>query len=65
MRRKTTKRDTSYVSVSEAATIVGVHRSTVWKWIRAGAIKVFHTPAGRVHLRRRDLMIEGPPHVAP
>lgn len=61
MSPKTTKRDSNYVSVNEAAAIAGVHRSTVWKWVRAGAIKVFRTPSDGVRLRRRDLIEARPP----
>jgi len=45
-----------YLSVTAAARFVGVHRTTVWKWIRAGVLRSFETPNGRVRVLRADLV---------
>ena len=45
-----------FISVSEAAELAGVHRTTVWKWVRAGVIASFTTPRGRTRVRRVDVV---------
>jgi excisionase family DNA binding protein len=46
--------DASYLSISEAAKIAGLHHGTIREWIKDGSLKAFRT--GRVYrIRRADL----------
>jgi excisionase family DNA binding protein len=48
--------DTStYVSVSEAASLLGVNRVSVWRWIRAGLLPVSRFGRRTTRIRRADL----------
>lgn len=46
--------DESYSSV-ELSKILGVHRVTVAKWIKAGALKAVQTPGGRYKVTKESL----------
>ncbi len=47
--------ETSYLSLSAASHILGVHATTLRRWADAGAIPVYTTPGGHRRFARRDL----------
>lgn len=60
------RRDPELVTVTEAATMLGVARVTVWRMVRAGdLVAVARTPGGdarggRAYLRRADVLARCP-----
>jgi excisionase family DNA binding protein len=45
----------TYFSISEAATLLGVSRVTIWRWIRAGRLAVRRLGHRTVRISRQDL----------
>src|SRR5690625_2192188 len=43
------------LSSGEAAALVGVARSTLWRWEKAGQIESLRTPTGQRRYRRSDV----------
>src|SRR5688572_23938279 len=44
-----------WCSVAEAAKLLDVHRTTVWRWLRSGRLPGYHAGARTVRIRRTDL----------
>jgi excisionase family DNA binding protein len=44
-----------YMSVSEAASMLGVHRDTLRRWSDSGLVKVYRTPTGHRRFLRSEL----------
>lgn len=49
----TTERD--YYTVAEAAKLLNVSHSTVWRWIRAGKLRAYRIGSRNLRVRRQDL----------
>ena len=47
--------DQQYLSIAQAATLLGVHQSTVRRWIEQGALPVYRIGERRVAVKRRDV----------
>jgi excisionase family DNA binding protein len=50
-----TAAERGYVNISEAATLLGVNRATIWRWIRAGRLPVTRLGHRTVRIRTSDL----------
>lgn len=44
-----------YISVREAAALLRVSQSTMWRWVKAGDVRSFRLGPRRVRVRRSDL----------
>jgi excisionase family DNA binding protein len=42
-------------TVPRAAKYCSVHRVTLWRWVKSGELKSFHTPGGHFRILRQDL----------
>lgn len=42
-------------SVSEAAVKCGIHRVTMWRWIKSGKLTAFRTPSGLYRIKKSDM----------
>lgn len=47
--------DEEYLTVAEAAALLKVSQSTIWRWIDQGDLSAYRVGQRRVRLRRRDL----------
>lgn len=45
------------VNVAQSATIAGVHRNTIYNWMRLGLIEHARTPAGHIRIYADTLMV--------
>lgn len=43
------------LSIPKAAVLCGLHRATLWKYVKKGEIKTFKTPGGQYRIHRDDL----------
>src|SRR5436305_1869727 len=50
-----TKPERAYYSVSEAATLLGVSRVSIWRWVRAGRIPIVRLGHRTTRIKRDDL----------
>lgn len=50
---------TQWLTIDEAAQVCGVHRRTVYRWLREGRLVVVRTPSGRVRIDAACLLREG------
>ena len=55
IRRTNASLDTDYVTVPEAATILGVSPSTIWRWITKGDLPAYRVGPRFVRVRRSEL----------
>src|SRR5216683_2554353 len=46
----------TYYSIAEVATLLGVSRVTVWRWIRSGRLPVSRLGHRTVRVKREDLL---------
>lgn len=46
---------TEYCSVAEAARVLDVSRTTVWRWIEAGTLTAYRVGPKSIRIRRQDL----------
>jgi excisionase family DNA binding protein len=53
--RPTDSTDTEWLTLREAAELVGVHRTTIYNWIRKGALSCYEIPATH---RKRVLRVD-------
>jgi excisionase family DNA binding protein len=51
----TSSDDPSYLSLSAASKLLGVHSTTLRRWADAGAVPVYITPGGHRRFARRDI----------
>src|SRR5438270_12554615 len=54
----------SYLSISQAAELLGVSRVSIWRWIRAGHLPVVRLGHRTVRIKREDLE-RLPIHIGP
>jgi excisionase family DNA binding protein len=47
--------DDEYVTVAEAATLVGVSASTIWRWVNQKFLPAYRSGPRKVRLKRADL----------
>jgi predicted site-specific integrase-resolvase len=48
------------VNIAQAATIAGVHRNTIYNWMRLGRIDVVRTPTGQIRIYADSLLKREP-----
>jgi excisionase family DNA binding protein len=46
---------TKIYAITEAATICGLSRTTLWRWIKSGKLQAYQTPSGQYKIRKEDL----------
>src|SRR6201987_4969394 len=51
----TTRRETEWLTLGQAARFLGVAQSTIRKWSDQGRVPAFYTPGGHRRFRRGDL----------
>jgi len=56
MTRPIEQQRTLWVTIKEAAALRGRHEDTVQRWVRAGAVRSWREPGGRVLVFRPDFM---------
>lgn len=44
-----------FYSITQAADICSVGRTTMWRWVKSGELKAFPTPGGQYKIRKEDL----------
>jgi excisionase family DNA binding protein len=42
-------------TIPRAAEYCSIHRVTLWRWVKSGELKSFHTPGGHFRILKRDL----------
>jgi excisionase family DNA binding protein len=42
-------------TIPRAAKYCSIHRVTLWRWVKSGELKSFHTPGGHFRILRQDL----------
>src|SRR3954453_20157903 len=45
----------AYLSVAEAAALLGVSRVTIWRWVKAGRLRIWRLGHRTARLKREDL----------
>jgi len=45
-----------WLTSKEAAAFTGVKRVTLYRWIKAGYLKGYQTPSGRLRIKKADLI---------